>query len=106
MPVENYKFANRQGWSDTDPYEILVHISRTTLVIRALDYKLDNWKPEIEPGGFAGHCTNQNDQKYTYSSNTNYPRIRIRLTKKGWKDTNGNRYTLATEPKKFHDYNF
>tara|TARA_R110000744_G_scaffold80035_1_gene157085 strand:+ start:744 stop:1193 length:450 start_codon:yes stop_codon:yes gene_type:complete len=24
------------------------------------------WKPEIVPGGFAGHCTNQGTQVYTY----------------------------------------
>ena len=30
---------------------------------------LDDWKPEFIPGGFAGHCVNNAEQRYAYQPN-------------------------------------
>jgi hypothetical protein len=49
---------------------------------------------------------NQRDQKWDITRNKENQVIRIRLGKKGWVDSHGNRHTLSQEPHKFHDYNF
>lgn len=115
-PVETMvemKFANMHGWSDVHPYEIVKVISDKTIEIRAMNATLDpNWKPEIVPGGFAGHCTNQSEQRWVYESNPDAPVIRMRACKptsanRGyvWKSAYGH-HCLSDKPRKFHDYNF
>jgi len=53
------KYANLYGYSDVHPYEVVRVISEKTIEIRAMNASRDpNWKPEIIPGGFAGHCIN------------------------------------------------
>lgn len=53
-------------WSDRHAGTI-VKVTPKTIQIRRDKAVLDpNWKPEIIPGGFAGHCVNQADQSYTY----------------------------------------
>jgi hypothetical protein len=101
------KYANEIGYSDVEPHEVVCEVSAKTLEIRAMDAERDpTWKPEFIPGGFAGHCINQSEQRWTYASNEQRPIIRIRLSKRGWKDKHGNRYVLADKPRKFYDYNF
>jgi hypothetical protein len=105
-------------WTDADAYTV-VRVTRTRIVARMDDATLDGWKPEIIPGGFAGHCTNQSSQRYTYSPN---PQGRlVTVTLRRWKDEEGNERRkwkakgYATHPQggsaragrhKFHDYNF
>jgi hypothetical protein len=72
-----------------------------------------NFKPNIIPGGFAGHCVNQNDQTYTYTPDLNgrlsthtlrtWRGIKV-WTRKG--DTPNGRNTLSHGQRKFYDYNF
>jgi hypothetical protein len=49
---------------------------------------------------------NQNQQRWLISSNPEGRVFRIRLGKRGWKDSSGSRYVLADQPQKFYDYNF
>ena len=108
--INGCRYANRHGWSDVHPYEIIRVVSAQTLEVRALDAKLaDDWKPEIIPGGFAGHCINQNSQRWEYCSNETCPTIRIRLSRqagRGWRDAQGSRFRLGKSPMMYHDYNF
>lgn len=101
------KYANLHGYTDIHPYEVVRIISEKTIEIREMKSELDpNWKPEMIPGGFAAHCTNQNDQTYTYSSNDQVQTIRIRKRKDGrWYSAYG-RHVLSDQPKRFYDYNF
>ena len=102
-----YTHANHSGWSDMHPYEIVRVVSPKTIEIRVMDAELDeNWKPEIVSGGFAGHCTNQGDQRWAYKSNPEYPVIRARQRKDGHFYSANGRHFLSTKPRKFHDYNF
>ncbi len=100
--------ANRKGYSDVEPYEITLLRTEKMLVIRLMDATLaEDWKPEIIPGGFAGHCVNQHTQRWDYKQNRSYPEFKIRLHKDGkWRDKHGNEYRLNDHPVKFHDYNF
>ena len=102
----SYGYANMHGWSDVEPFEIVRVISDKTIVIKKMIAETDeNWKPEIIPGGFAGHCVNQNEQKWSYKSAPDAIEIKARLGKKGWKSAYG-KHVLSTEPRKFYDYNF
>ena len=101
-------FANRLGYTDVNPCEIVKTISDKTLEIREMNAEQDlSWNPVWHPGGFFAHCSNQRDQKWTITSNENNPVIRIRLSKNnGWQDKYGQRYGIADAPLKFYDYNF
>lgn len=108
VTVENATHANRVLHTDVEPCEITRIVNQKQLVVRYMDAELDpTWKPEMVPGGFAAHTVNNHEQRWIYTSNRSYPEIKIRLQKDGsWKDTFGRRYSLATAPRKFHDYNF
>lgn len=65
------------------------------------------YMPEFVVGGFSAVCTNQNDQRWVFSSDPDRRVIRIRKHADGtWRCANGNRYSLAERPIKFYDYNF
>ena len=102
------KYANEVGYTDVYPYEVVRVVSDKTIEIRAMDSELDpTWKPDMIPGGFCAHTTNNHSQRWFYSSNENNPIIRIRLQKNGqWKTKHGNRHVLADNPRRFYDYNF
>lgn len=101
------KFANKLGYSDVTPFEVIKKISDKTLVIRAMKYERDeSVKLEFDVGGFAAHCVNQHEQKWFIESDPTRPEIRIRLGKKGWKDAHGSSYNLEDAPRRFYDYNF
>lgn len=106
-------------YTDINAYTIIKKTA-TTILLQADKATLDpNWKPEFIPGGFAGHCTNQRDQTYTYDRDPNGATIKISLRRS--KDENGNerrRWKKAgvgtfegggnvyPGRRKFHDYNF
>jgi hypothetical protein len=106
-------------WSDADAYTI-VRATRTRIVAREDSATLDpSFKPEIIPGGFLGHCTNQREQTYSYSPN---PQGRlVTVTLRRWRDEEGNERrmwkaagssisarggSVVPGRHKFHDYNF
>jgi hypothetical protein len=93
-------------WSDVDAYTI-VKKTATTITLRADTATLLN-RDELRfiPGGFAAHCSNQRDQRWTITSDTSNKVIRIRLGKTGWKDAHGRKFKLSEQPHKFFDYNF
>ena len=100
------KYANRLGWSDINPYEVVRVVSEKTLEVRAMKAVRDpQWQPIFVPGGFCGTVINQNDQEWIIESNPDAPVERIRLGKKGWKGSGG-RFQLSDAPVKFYDYNF
>jgi len=101
-------YANKIGYSDVNPYEVVRVISDKTIEVRAMNAERDkSVELDFQVGGFFAHCSNQNEQKWFITSNEDAPVIRIRLNKKGdWKDKGGSRYVLADEPRKFYDYNF
>ena len=100
-------YANRYGYSDTFPFEVVRKVSDKTLEIRAMNYERDpSFTPEMIPGGFCAHTTNQNEQKWIITSDETAPVIRIRLGKNGWRCANGNTHVLSDKPIRFYDYNF
>ena len=66
---------------------------------------LDDWKPKFIPGGFAGHCVNNTEQRYIYQSNLHGVIHRASRRKEGWfRTTNGE--PVIPGRRHFHDYNF
>jgi len=103
-----FTHANHLGYSDVNPFEVVRHVSDKCIEVRAMEAERD-FQPNIVPGGFAGHCTNntESEQKWKITSNPDNPVRRVRLHKNGqWKDSHGNRYQPANAPRKFYDYNF
>ena len=104
---KNYGYANESGYSDVYPYEIVKVVSENTIEIRPMDTERDySAKLEWVSGGFAGHCVNQDKQKWFIKSNPNNPVKRIRRRKDGYFYNHCNRVYLEQEPRKFRDYNF
>jgi hypothetical protein len=102
------RFANKVGYSDIEPFEVVRVVSAKCLEVREMKAELDPaWKPEWVVGGFAGRCINQSSQKWVVASDVDGRVQRIRLQKSGdWKAPSGERFTLSGMPIKFYDYNF
>ena len=108
MIMIKQQYANEVGYTDVKPYEIVKVISKKTIEVRRMDHKLLNAEDlKFHVGGFSAHCSNQRDQKYEYSSNTENEVIRVRLHKDGYYHCrDGAKFRLADKPYKFYDYNF
>tara|TARA_R110000803_G_scaffold14701_1_gene40856 strand:+ start:43 stop:372 length:330 start_codon:yes stop_codon:yes gene_type:complete len=99
-------FANRAGYSDVEPFEIVKVVSEKTIDIRVMDTSENKTKMDFHVGGFSAHCSNQSEQKYDYASNSENKTIRARLRKDGYFHSAWGRHFIAETPQKFHDYNF
>jgi|TARA_R110000824_G_scaffold18640_4_gene73465 hypothetical protein len=104
-----YTHANNHGYSDVHPYEITRVVSSKTIEIRSMDAeRSEGWKPNFVAGGFAGHCTNNDNQSNAWKIQSNPAGhvMRARLQKDGsWKSAYG-RHVLSSSATKHHDYNF
>lgn len=102
------QYANQYGYSDVEPFEVVRVVSDKTIEVRQMNSERDDtWKPEWHVGGFAGHCSNQREQRWHITRNDSNPVVRIRLQKNGvWKSAHGNKFYLSEKPVKFYDYNF
>ena len=107
---QNQRFANNYLFSDVTPFEVVRVISDKTIEVREMDAKMaSDWKPEIVSGGFAFHCTNNDDQRkaWVITSNEDNPVVRIRRQKDGtWQNRTFGRFYLSDVPVKKYDFNF
>lgn len=96
------KFVNRYLWSDVQVVgKIVDTFGKTGIVIEPYTATLDkNWKADVIPGGFAGHCVNNYSQTYDYAPSGD-ENIRMRISYKFFK-----MYRIEQEPNHFYDYNF
>ena len=119
MP-EPRQYINYTLFTDVEPYEVIeMNAKGTRAKVRKLNAKLDpTWKPEWVPGGFAGHCTNNREQRWVFSED---PEGEVRQMSLRLKNTAaehwqfvgeptsrciGSKGRLSDQPRKFHDYNF
>lgn len=107
------KYANHYGYSDVNPYEIVRHVSPTTIEVRAMSAVRSNPDTDMgfAPGGFVGHFANQHLQEWTITPCPENGTKRIRLSKAkrkvgNWYDQYGEKFALSDAPRKFYDYNF
>lgn len=106
LELQENKYANKIGYTDVDPFEVVGIVSATTIEVRAMHTERDpSVKTSFKAGGFSAYSDNA--QKWIITSDETKPTIRIRLRKNGsWHDKYGHRYRLAKAPHKFYDYNF
>ncbi len=108
-PIQAY--ANNTMYSDIEPYEVVEKRTDNKVIIRSMraEHK-DGWKPDMIPGGFSFHCTNNQDQRNAWeiTSDEDGHTITIRWSKAKcrWQDAHGNRYFMSEQPVKKYDYNF
>lgn len=95
-------------WSDSHACTVIKRTAKT-ITIQEDKATLDpNFKPEWIDGGFAGHCTNQNEQSYTYERD---PNGTIHVCR--WSEKHGCFQTgddgsikITVGRHEFYDYNF
>lgn len=108
--VQALGYANRIGFSDVEPFEVISHVSEKCYVIRSMQSHRRNPEDDLgcQVGGFAAHHSRQRDQKwFIYPSFIGGYCTKIRLHKDGvWRDKDGNAYRLGNQPVRFYDYNF
>ena len=95
-------------YTDTNPYTVIERKGKRIKLQKAKATLDPNYKPERIPGGFAGHCTNNHDQKWIITAN---PKGDITEGYLGndneWYEKGSNRRTIISQGYvKFHDYNF
>jgi len=101
------KYANMIGWTDVHPFEVTRVVNDKLLEVREMAAVELDWEKKFFGGGFVGHLSNGEDQRWEITSNTDGLVTRIRLRADGkWYDRNGDRYVMSDEPRRFYDYNF
>lgn len=58
-------------WSDAHAGTVVKKTAKTLTIRQDKATLAEDWKPEFIPGGFAAHCINQNEQRWTYEPNEN-----------------------------------
>lgn len=84
---------------------VAVSKSGKTISLQPDHAELDNWKPEMIPGGFSAHCSNNHSQRYRYQPNPTAEVIKARIRKDGSYRTSGGQRVIQGRHH-FYDYNF
>ena len=97
-------------YSDTTPYKVVARTAATLTLQEVLVERDPNWKPEIVAGGFAGHCTNQDEQTWVYAGLGAHT-VKVRLVKSRYAGSDklwgcGGREFIANGARRKYDYNF
>jgi hypothetical protein len=96
------KYINQVLWSDVSPVGKIVGIKgKTKVLIQPVTAGKNLTEMQFVVGGFAGHCTNQREQRYEFSEEGNVfeaPLSNNSLKKRFW--------SIDEAPCKYHDYNF
>ena len=89
------------GYSDRTSYTV-IRKTKSMIEIQKDFQEIDkeNWKPEWVSGGFAGHCTNQNYQKWIVKPDPKG------ITKRVFAKEDGCLKHLIKGASPFYDYNF
>lgn len=102
LPAGSY-FTER-GYSQAYPWKEVARTAKTVTLVKVRVAKDPDWKPEMVPGGFCAHCTNQSEQTWLYAGLNENRTKTIRMTKRGWAHK-GTRFTEG-QAREFYDYNF
>ena len=105
------EYMTQTMYSDTTPWKVIGRTATTVKLQEVLVERDPNWKPEIVPGGFAGHCTNQDEQTWLYAG-LGQQTTTVRLVKsryygsdKLWRSPQAGEF-IANGARRKYDYNF
>lgn len=93
-------------YSDSHAGTIVKVTKRAVTVRRDKAILNPGFKPEIIPGGFCGHCTNQEEQSYTYEPDENGALTTVYWSKKYNRYGQPGDLRLGRGRHEFFDYNF
>lgn len=95
-------------YSDRHAYTVIAKTAKTITIQRDKATLDPNFKPQWEVGGFAGHCTNQDEQKWTYERNPNGEIKKCYWSERLGRYTTGGDQSIRISPgrREFYDYNF
>lgn len=99
------------GYSESYPWVEVSRTAKTVTVAEVLVKRDPEWKPNILPGGFVGHCDNQSEQTWLFDG-VNHARtvtLRVRKSKYCGRDYawgHGVHEFVANRAIYFYDYNF
>lgn len=95
-------------YSDQHACTVIAKTAKTITIQRDKATLDTNFKPEFIVGGFAAHCTNQEDQKWTYERDLNGEITRCYWSEKLGRYTTGGDQSIRISPGRheFYDYNF
>ena len=100
--------AHIQMWSDIEPCTVIKRTKTTITVRHDKATRKESWKPEFIPGGFAGHCVNNDDQEDAWNieedPNGEVEIFRWHKRSNCYMNTSGEK--LYPEWAKKYDYNF
>lgn len=105
------KYANRYGWSDIEPYEVVEERTPNMYKIRWMkSVQTEESKKRLSEsfvaGGFCGHYDNDL-QEWNYTPCEDSECFTIRRHKDGnWYDVYRRKYVISDRPIKFYDFNF
>lgn len=95
-------------WSDAHACTVIARTAKT-LTIQQDKATLDpNFKPEWIAGGFAAHCTNSDEQEWTYERDPNGEIIKCRWSEKHgrWQTGSDGSIKIGRGRHEHYDYNF
>lgn len=95
-------------YSDAHAYTV-VKVTKCTITVQRDKAILDpDFKPDFVPGGFSAHCTNQDEQSYTYEPDPNGAIETYRWSnKRNRYQGGGDGSIIVTKGRhEFYDYNF
>lgn len=93
-------------WSDRYAATV-IKVTKSSVTARRDKATLNpDFKPEWIPGGFAGHCTNQDEQTYSYEPDENGMEYTFRWSRKYQRYGQPGNLTLSKGRHEFYDYNF
>lgn len=93
-------------WSDRHAATVIKVTEKTVTVRRDKATLNPDFKPEFIPGGFAAHCTNQEEQSYTYEPDENGEVKKFYWSDKYQMYGQPGNLTLSKGRHEFYDYNF
>ena len=95
-------------YSDAHACTVIAKTAKTITIQRDKAIRDPNFKPEWIVGGFAGHCTNQDEQTYTYERNPEGEKVRCYWSERlGCYTTGGDQSIRIRRGRhEFYDYNF
>lgn len=101
---EGKTYFTEHGYSQSYPWAEIKRTPTTVTLARVKVAKDPAWKPDIVPGGFVGHCTNQSEQTWMFAEIDLNHTTKIYKTKSGWA-RKGTRFSEG-RAYEFYDYNF
>ena len=93
-------------WSDRHACTIVKVTKSFVCVQRDKAVLSGDWKPNIIPGGFAGHCVNQHEQQWTCTPDPNGEIIKFAWSAKYQRYGQPGNARLIAGRQEFYDYNF